>query len=286
MTTANRRRPRAQPRRSSTGKEIPNKVEPTADQFTDAQAIETEIAARAEEIRGDAIELTPALFMRLWPLLRRPIPDGFLVETSRGEGKPYDSIGVRSVQVQHDRMDNVLTPMWWYPETVYESGGKICHVTIVVAVTGDRPIVRDAWGGINRGSTDGNLYKGSYTNAAKLAFARIGPGHEVYLGATDFDPDVNPEAADQQVERSAGAPVAPAAAPSLAGWKAEVMACARDLLKHGIWDQKRLKAELVAAHATDTSTVGKAVASMPDDDAESLASRMFNLLAAAEETAS
>lgn len=264
----------------------PTKKAPTPDQFKDAQAIEAEIAAKADEIRAGAAELTPELFMKLLPLLRREIPPGFLIETSRGEGKPYDSIGVRSVQVQHDRMDNVLTPLWWYPETVYEDGGKVCHVTIVVMVKADRPIVRDAWGGVDRANTAGNLRKGAYTNAAKLAFARIGPGHEVYLGATDFDPDVNVDAARQQIEHPAGsAPAAEPAASTLSGWAAEAMGCARDVLAKRIWDQKRLKAELVALGATDTATVGAALASMPPAGAEKIASRMFNLLAGEEERA-
>jgi hypothetical protein len=63
---------------------------------------------------------------------------------------------------------------------------------------------------VNRGSTQGNLRKGSFTNAAKQALARIGPAHEVYIGVTDHDPDVDEEAAKQQSRAPAVSRSAPA----------------------------------------------------------------------------
>jgi hypothetical protein len=158
----------------------------------DALAYEANIAERAKLIRGDAETLTPKLFMELWPLLCEPIPEGFIQSVPKRTGKPYDSTGIKSVQVQIDRTNNILTPLWWHDHVEYQDEGTLAHVEVHVGtVDGEPMIVREAWGGVDRGSTKGNVYKGSHTNAAKLAFARLGPGHEVYLGATDFDPDVN-----------------------------------------------------------------------------------------------
>lgn len=160
---------------------------------------EREIAAEAQAIRNGATELTQELFLQLWPLLRKPIPDGFIVTTGVVKGKPYSSTGIKSVQVQVTRMDNVLTPLWWWDKTEYHSEGRLARVRVGVNAYGQTPLyVREAWGGVDRASTEGNLHKGSYTNAAKLAFARIGPGWEVYVGATDFDPDTDESAAKQQ----------------------------------------------------------------------------------------
>lgn len=194
-------------RARSNGRQVV-KSEPPAELLTEARLAEDAIAAEAEKIRGDATTLTAGLFMQLWPLLRRPIHEGFLVAATAGEGKPYESTGVRSVQVLVDRMDNVLSPLWWHQEIAYHDDGKLCEVTVEVHVEG-QPIRRTSWGGVNRGSTQGNLYKGSYTNAGKRAFALLGPGHEVYVGATDYDPDVNEAAARAQTtsDRPASEPV-------------------------------------------------------------------------------
>jgi hypothetical protein len=169
-----------------------------------AVAVEEAIAEEAKAIRGEATELTPALFLALWPLLRRPIPEGFLTEVGAVTGKPYASKGAKSIQVITDRMDNVLTPLWWRQEVMYFDEGKLCEVTVIVGQDQRDLFSRASRGGVNQASTIGNLYKGSYTNAAKRAFALVGVGHEVYLGATDLDPDVSPEAAKAQ-ETTGGA---------------------------------------------------------------------------------
>jgi hypothetical protein len=203
MTTAARSRPRqkAQPRNQG-GKQQVQKVEATPEQYDAAVTSEAALAERAAAIRDDATTLTPELFLKLAPLLREPIPEGFLVEATRGEGKPYDSKGIRSVQVQVDRMDAVLTPLWWRFDHVYEREGKLCLVTVEIGNVGEPPMVeRSSYGGMNRGSTDGNLWKGTFTNAAKRAFALTGPGHEIYTGATDYEPDVDPQAARDQTRR-------------------------------------------------------------------------------------
>jgi hypothetical protein len=167
---------------------------------------EQAIADEAAQIRGDETDLTTALFMKLWPLLRKPIPEAFIVTTGIVKGKPYESTGVKSVQVLSGRMDAVLTPCSWWEEihyfgddVDYERGGNLCEVTVHVGVPGEKPLFsRSSRGGVNQASTLGNRYKGSYTNAAKRAFAAVGPGHEIYLGAADLDPDTNPDAAKQQ----------------------------------------------------------------------------------------
>lgn len=166
--------------------------------LTAAFAGELKIAQEAEQIRGQAKELTPDLFMKLWPLLQRPIPDAFIQTVGVTRGKPYASTGIRSVQVQVDRMNNVLTPLWWRDEVNYREDGRVATVEVQVGNPGSAPlIVRHSAGGVDQGSTAGNIHKGSYTNAAKLAFARLGVGHEVYLGATDLDPDVSRDLAEQ-----------------------------------------------------------------------------------------
>lgn len=211
---------------------------PDTDPLAAALAAEQAIADQAAEIRGDATTLTPELFLKLHPLLCEPIPAAFIVTTPRVKGKPYTSTGIKSVQVQTDRMNNVLTPLWWWDEArYYEQDGKLCEVTVFVGNyaggTADSPatevlVERRSWGGVSQGSTPGNIYKGSYTNAAKLALARLGVGHEVYLGATDLDPDVSGEAAAVEPaapgEETAAETLTPAQAKALVdrAWKAGV----------------------------------------------------------------
>lgn len=177
-----------------------------------AQAIEHEEAIRveAETIRGDATYVDDDLFLKLWPLLRRPIPSGFIVSVASTGGKPYDSTGVKSAQVLIDRMDNVLGPLSWTWRADHSDDGTLCKVTVSV---GSPPFVeRSSWGGVDRGSTKGNVYKGSETNAAKRAFAAIGPGHEIYVGAADLDPDTHQGVAEAQAVPDG--PVAPRLLPA------------------------------------------------------------------------
>jgi hypothetical protein len=162
---------------------------------------EEAIRAEAEAIRGDASELTPALLRKLRPLLRKPIPSAFIQSVGVVKGKPYESTGIKSVQVQMDRLDNVLGSDWWGYTRTFHDDGRLCEVVAWVGSDPERPLVRrDSFGGVNQASTTGNLYKGSFTNAAKPCFARLGPGWEVYVGATDFDPDTDAEAAQAQAE--------------------------------------------------------------------------------------
>lgn len=186
----------------------PQKTEPTQEQLAEAIQAEAELAARAQEARGDADRLDQELFLQLWPLMREKIPDGFITEVTAGDGKPYPSKGVRSLQVQIDRMDAIWTPLWWGWRTDWLQA-ELAEVTVWVGASRqlddgtlapdeDAFVIRKARGGVNRGSTVGNHFKGTETNAGKMAFARLGPGHEVYLGATDFDPDTDDDAAELQ----------------------------------------------------------------------------------------
>lgn len=177
------------------------------DALAQAMGYEEGIADEAATTRGEEQSLTPELFMALRKLLRKPIPPAYIEQIpALDKGKPYESTGVRSVQVQIDRMDNVLTPLWWnYGEPDYSSDAKVCKVTVTVDVAG-YPLIRSSYGGVQAGSGEGNIRKGAFTNAAKLAIARIGPGWEIYVGAPDLDPDVNKAVAEQQGAASSPEP--------------------------------------------------------------------------------
>jgi hypothetical protein len=241
---------------------------------------EEEIAARAAEIRGDNSELTPDLFLKLWPLLKEPIPSGFIRSVGVTEGKPYASTGVRSEQVLIDRMNNVLTPLWWWDEVEWSEEGKVAEVTICVGTLGgDVLLKRSSRGGVNRGSTLGNVFKGSKTNAAKRAFAAIGPGHEVYLGAADLDPDTNEDAAKQQ-ERSVGS-TAPPLPTNIEG----AVTLAADAVKRRFIAKEELLVRLQALGAGDTSSVTHALAGLPEETVDLVRSQLADLIAAGEEAA-
>lgn len=185
----------------------PQKKETTPEQLAAAIESEAGLAQRAAEIRGDATELDRELFLKLAPLMREKIPEGFVSEVTAGEGKPYPSKGVRSLQVQIDRMDAIWTPLWWGWNTEWIEP-QLAEVMVWVGDVdpANAMVRRFARGGMNRGSTVGNHYKGTETNAAKLAFARLGVGHEIYLGAADFDPDTDEDAAKAQEQLPLGEP--------------------------------------------------------------------------------
>lgn len=193
----------------------PIKIEASQEALAAAAEYEAQIETEARQVwieacgDGDAVGevlLTPALFRKLRPLLRRPIPDGYISEVTFGKGKPYPSKGIKSLQVQIDRMDNVLGETNWAWTTKYlNDQGTLAEVEVRVLGPDDKPIIsRRARGGVDRGSSAGNTHKGTETNAAKLAFARLGVGHEVYIGLTDLDPDVSEEAAQAAAESGNG----------------------------------------------------------------------------------
>jgi len=253
----------------------------------EAVAHEAALAEEAAEIRGAETELDPVLFLKLWPLLRRPIPDGFVISTPAVTGKPYASDGVKSVQVLIDRMDLVLTPLksWWDYDCVYSEGGVAAHVRVWVGPE-DAPFVRrSSMGGVDRGSTRGNVLKGSFTNAAKLAFARVGPGHEIYVGVVDLDPDVNKATAKAQ-ERPEPAPqkhAGPQRTWEQSAALDDAIALAKDVVEAKVWTRKSLMTRLVAAGATDTASITAAMQSLSPHGVEELRSTMADLLAAKQE---
>lgn len=257
------------------------KAEPSAngngqtDPLAVAIAYEQEIADFAADIRGDAKELTPELFMELRPLLRKPIPSAFIVTTAKTEGKPYPSTGVKSLQVLTDRMDNVLTPFWWRYEVEYlgpdgidsrgvPNAGRLAEVTVYVGSDPDKPlIVKRSRGGVNQASTIGNLFKGSETNAAKRAFAAIGPAWEVYVGAADFDPDTDEDAAGMQAQTES--------APALETIEADRAAHLRDLFDgNAEIDAKKLQIKLGALGVTSARSVNAGIASLTPAQADEL----------------
>lgn len=239
--------------------------------LTEAMEHEQAIADEAAAIRnGDGL-LTRELFLKLWPLLRKPIPAGFIKSLGKLEGKPYASTGVSAVQVQIERMDNVLGPLSWEDKVEYSEEGKLAHVTVnVVDENGEVLVSRESWGGVNRGSTTGNLYKGSYTNAAKVAFARVGPGHEVYMGATDFDPDTDEDSAKVQAQQPARASGAGQGAKKITKTRAEGLVKAAT--RAGVLDKLQLAAahvhgDDVGACSTEAEAV-KALVNLSVDEAD------------------
>lgn len=262
---------------SSSTKEAP-------DPLAEAVAYEESIRVEAATIRGDSSELTADLFMRLWDLLLRPFPPGFIVSTPAVKGKPYDSTGIRSMQVLIDRMNAVLTPLWWRQEVEYFDDGALAKVTVVVDVVGHR-LSRSSYGGVNQASTIGNRYKGSETNAAKRAFAALGVAHEVYIGATDLDPDVS-EAAAKAQERPEPAPqkhAGPQRTWEQSAALDDAIALAKDVVEAKVWTRKSLMTQLVAAGATDTASITAAMQSLSPHGVEELRSTMADLLAAKQE---
>jgi hypothetical protein len=256
-----------------------------ADPLAEARAYEEAIATEAAQIRGDATDLTPDLYLKLWPLLRRPIPEAFIVKTGVTKGKPYESTGVKSTQVLMNRMDNVLTPLWWWDEIVYLGDpstagerGKVAEIVVHVGSDRTCPLVsRSSPGGVNQASTLGNLFKGTRTNAAKRAFAAHGPGHEVYLGAVDadFDPDTSTAAAKAQERGQVPPPVDRI--------DADRAAELRDAFDRVGADAKKLKIKMQSLGVSATS-VNQALASLTPAQADEIEA-WLNAQADAEATA-
>ena len=117
------------------------------DEATAAVVSEAMLADRARDVRAELTVLTPELFARLLPLLREPIPAGFIKTVGKVEGKPYESTGIRSVQVQIDRMDSVLSPLWWREDVEYFEQGKLAKVTVEVGMPDAPMFRRSSYGG-------------------------------------------------------------------------------------------------------------------------------------------
>ena len=155
--------------------------------------------------------LTPSLLRELEPLLYEPIPAKYIETTPPTKGKPYESTGVKSLQVQVDRMNEVLGVNHWRFLTHYEDNGMICKAVVVIgnnlsalelddrgklvsagALWNTEALpqvlgIAEGWGGHKQGSHRGDVMKGSETNAVKRALARLGPAAHVYRQEFDLD---------------------------------------------------------------------------------------------------
>lgn len=173
---------------------------------------------------GDEGGIGLPMLQALEPLLAYPLDPRYIERTEPTKGKPYASTGVRSVQVQVDRMNEVLGAAHWRVLYRYEQAGQLCKAVVVVGndlqyarlddrgdlvpfTLADRAdqgpdgtvmsmtfkaeilAIREGWGGHSRGSAPADVFKGSETNALKRVLARLGPGADVYR--LDFDDDVN-----------------------------------------------------------------------------------------------
>jgi hypothetical protein len=163
--------------------------------------------AEAEQVRaGKSYDgrLSMPLLRELEPLLEAPIPPEYIEHTASVKGKPYESTGIRSPQVQVDRLNAVLGVGHWTYLTYHTDAGELCKVWALVgndlhlARLADGELdangaeilaYRVGWGGHGRGSGRGDLFKGSETNAVKRVLARLGPGCEVYRLDFEDNPD-------------------------------------------------------------------------------------------------
>lgn len=163
-------------------------------------------------------EMTHEILRLLEPLLYEPTPPRYIKHTpkknkaqGRNEGLPFDTTGLRSMQIQVDRFNDILGLGHWRYLLHYERDGSICKCVIIIGndlqwarldengglvpytVIGNEVeyayILSDnsGWGG-HRAQDGGNTYKGAETNAFKRCAAHFGPGADVYR--IDYDPDV------------------------------------------------------------------------------------------------
>lgn len=170
--------------------------------------------------------------------------------------------GIRSVQVQVDRLSEVLGLAHYRLLPFHTENGQRCRMHVVIgndlqwcrltpggelqpytilegtcATPGSGAVysdMRDAdviahadgWGGHARGNNPTDFWKGSETNAGKRVIARVGPGRHVYR--LDFEDDPHGEPVTPQASSSAGrsrqaAPKAPAAQQQAEGEPEEVL---------------------------------------------------------------
>lgn len=199
------------------------------DRLRELDAAEESRFARAQAEWGDADRLTPVLLRKLQPLLNEPLHPRYIEHMPSVTGKPYESTGIRSVQVQVDRLAEVLGVDHFRVLAHHQPGGQIARVHVVIGnelqwcrldergelvpftVAADRVLEADVlahadgWGGHGRGSAPGDVWKGSETNAAKRVIARVGPGAHVYR--LDFEDDpTQPPAATPPAAPAAPAP--------------------------------------------------------------------------------
>ncbi|MCA1700182.1 MAG: hypothetical protein LC790_15270, partial [Actinobacteria bacterium] len=163
--------------------------------------------------------LTLAMMVELEALLEQPTPTQYVKHIGPTDGKPYPSTGLSSIQYQLSMMNAVLGGPHWRALTHYENDGKLCKVVVIVGndltkakLTADGDLdpgeaevlcAREGWGAVKRGSTDGDLLKGSYTNAIKRVLAEYGAAADVYRFEFD-DESVGGVGAGAGQQREAG----------------------------------------------------------------------------------
>jgi len=182
------------------------------------------LSGDGEGAEWDGILTKPQL-RKLYPLLSEPVPQHYVEFTPKTEGKPYDSTGLRSVQVQIDRLNDVVGPSCWRSLIHYTQNGQVARAHVVLGndlehagldgngelllartapsglIKGPRADVVahvEGYGGHKRGSAPGDIYKGSETNALKRIIARLGPGREVYTLDADDDIQLSTQGEYQQ----------------------------------------------------------------------------------------
>lgn len=192
-----------------------------------------DLSESAEQIRKQQNYqgvMTGSLLRALEELLYSPIPPRFIEETPPGDGHPFPMTGIKSVQVQLDRLTAVLGMEHYRVLLHYRDNGVICKSMVVVGndlqwcrldeqgqlipftvlapgTESKQAIVKEAevlkvvegMGGWKRGTNPGDTWKGAETNGLKRVIARLGPGAEVY--SQDFEdnprmPEYRPTAAD------------------------------------------------------------------------------------------
>jgi hypothetical protein len=201
-----------------------------------------------------AERLTAALLTDLEPLLNKPTPPNFIERLPAVQGKPFVSFGIKSTQVQFDRMNDVLGGAHWRALLHFSQQAQLCHATVVVGNDleycrldadgnlipytvvdvpphlaaalppdalretirhADVVAVREGWGGW-KSRTVGDTYKASETNALKRTLARFGrlPWR---VGRRHADLCAGRGGTGQRVPSGAAPPAAAAACPAAPG---------------------------------------------------------------------
>lgn len=208
--------------------------------------------ADAEAIKGDEAykdsggKMTGPLYDALEPLLFKPTPPVYIEHRPKGEGNPYPTTGLKSTQIQVDRMNDVLGRRHWRTLLFYSQNGTLCKAVVIVGNdlhwarldehgellpytvvdAGDTKEIREAdivalhegWGGWKSNKL-GDTFKSAETNALKRVLARFGPGADVYR--VDYEEDIlatlkgeYDRGGEQQFDRQAqGRAVQPAPKP-------------------------------------------------------------------------
>lgn len=189
-------------------------VQAVLDRYTSYRA-EAEAIKSEKDYKGT---LTSAMFTALQTLLYKPTDPAYIQHSkAKSEGNPtglpYATTGVRSMQYQFDRFNDVLGAQHWRTLLHFDKDGTVCKCVGLVGndlqwarlddtgrlipftvLPGERTQVETAdiiaqvegWGG-HKGPTTGLSYKGSETNATKRCLAKLGPAADMYRVDYDLD---------------------------------------------------------------------------------------------------